>query len=136
MTPEGCRFLHLCRRIFFGGAMKNFWKRWQTKMKPKPEREWTAQDYQFDAKGERMLADFELGEAIDALNRFDAQRPQAVQVDGQIAVFFYPEQRKPYAARVSQALAQLGKAMDRESEVIQQYASSKEVRYIGGVRVA
>jgi hypothetical protein len=110
------------------------WLRRMMKAKT-PEPEWTGQMYLDHAKAERMLADRELGEAIDALNRFDARRPQAVNVDGQTAVFFYPELRKPFAAAKSRAHARLMEAIEHENVMLQRYAPNQEVRYIGGVRV-
>jgi hypothetical protein len=122
--------------FFFGGEMENFFRR--SKMKTTaadPEPEWTPQMYLDHAKANRMLADFELGEAIDALNRFDAKHPSLVNIDGQTAAFFYPELRKPFAARKNQAHAALMEAIAHEDVMRQRYAPSKESRWIGGVRV-
>jgi hypothetical protein len=100
------------------------------------ERAWTPQDYLYDAKGERMAADYELGAAIEARLRFEAQHPPLMQIDGKILEQFLPEQKKLVSARESRAHAALMRAQDREAEVIRQYAPSKEVRYIGGIRCA
>jgi hypothetical protein len=100
-----------------------------------PERAWTPQDFLFDAKGTRVLADFELADAIAELCRFDDRHPPAMNLGGRIVEQFYPEQRKPYAARVSRAHAALMAAIAREDEVIRQYAPSQEARHIGGIRI-
>ncbi len=111
------------------------WLRKAKAIDPEPE-VWTPQMYLDHAKAQRMKADGELADAIDAENHFNARHPQAIDWDGRIVEQFVPEQRKPFAARVSQAHARLMAAIAHEDVMIQRYAPSKESRYIGGVKVA
>lgn len=117
--------------------MKQWLRRWKTAAAvAEPEPQWTPQDYLDHAKAARMAADQDLAAAIFELNQFDRQHPTTVNLDGRILRQFFPEQRKPYAARQSQAHARLMVAIAHEDVMIQRYAPSKEVRFIGGVRVA